>query len=210
MTANPDIELDPLDTLDVCPPGVDCGCLDAFAASRENSRIGDGPLHPSRILPGSPPANGEIVEIPESARSNFIAWLEARSHLEPSPYDWLAGDCRIWDGPVNPAGYGQVWLRRDDMRPEHGTPHKYGRKLLVHRLAWIERHGAIPKKKRRLGVLHHCDRPACFADGHLFLGTKADNVTDMMAKGRHALRRPPHPPKTAQDPAEHPEGSEKR
>lgn len=37
-----------------------------------------------------------------------------------------------------------------------------------------------------LRVLHHCDTPPCVRPDHLFAGTNADNIADMMAKGRHA------------------------
>ncbi len=37
-------------------------------------------------------------------------------------------------------------------------------------------------------VLHRCDRPACCNPDHLFLGTKADNNADMIAKGRDRQR----------------------
>ena len=35
-------------------------------------------------------------------------------------------------------------------------------------------------------VCHHCDNPPCCEPTHLFLGTCADNIADMIAKQRHA------------------------
>jgi hypothetical protein len=52
----------------------------------------------------------------------------------------------------------------------------------VHRVAWELEHGPIPDG---MLILHRCDNPACWAPEHLFLGTQADNVRDMHAKGRH-------------------------
>ena len=58
-----------------------------------------------------------------------------------------------------------------------------------HRVAWRLANGAIPEG---LYVLHHCDNRICcqtdptpgYPEGHLFLGTHADNMADMVAKGR--------------------------
>ena len=53
----------------------------------------------------------------------------------------------------------------------------------THRVAWVLSRGRpIPKGKK---VLHRCDRMKCVEPRHLFLGTQADNVADMVRKGRN-------------------------
>lgn len=59
--------------------------------------------------------------------------------------------------------------------------------LYAHRIAWMMEHANIVTD---LGgyhggcVLHRCDNPPCCNPDHLFLGSMADNVTDMYLKGR--------------------------
>jgi hypothetical protein len=53
----------------------------------------------------------------------------------------------------------------------------------AHRRAWELTHGPITDG---LHCLHHCDHPPCCNPSHLFLGAPADNVADMVAKGRQA------------------------
>ena len=60
----------------------------------------------------------------------------------------------------------------------------------AHRLMWEEVNGPIPEG---MVLLHICDNPPCIRLDHLRLGTQAENVADMVAKGRH---KPPPSRKT--------------
>lgn len=76
--------------------------------------------------------------------------------------------CLEWTGSLNKDGYGHLGYRR-----------KY---WLAHRLAWKLHHSQeIPVGAC---VCHSCDNPKCIDPAHLFLGSQAENMSDMRAKGR--------------------------
>lgn len=80
-----------------------------------------------------------------------------------------SGDCWLWLGSICKGGYGRFPLKDKTQR--------------AHRVAWEMTYGSIPNG---LFACHKCDRRACVRPSHLFLGTAADNIKDMIEKGRHA------------------------
>lgn len=77
--------------------------------------------------------------------------------------------CWLWMGKVDHQQYGV---------------HGWGpRRIRAHRAAYALAFGPFAKA---LLICHKCDVPSCVNPGHLFLGTNADNIADMVRKGRNA------------------------
>ena len=82
--------------------------------------------------------------------------------------------CWDWTGATHPFGYGVM-----------GVSGRRGAVDTAHRVSWLIHNGPVPDMTE---VCHRCDNPPCTRPDHLFLGTHADNMSDMGAKGRSGLR----------------------
>lgn len=81
--------------------------------------------------------------------------------------EFLPNGCWQWNGARVTGGYGKTKVT--------------GQSMLTHRLMLTHLHGPIPAE---LHVLHKCDYPPCCNPNHLRVGTRVDNMQDMLAKGR--------------------------
>ena len=78
-----------------------------------------------------------------------------------------ADECWPWMTALNEHGYGVFNVD--------------GRIERAQRVAYYLTYGYWPENG-----LHRCDNPPCCNPAHVFDGTKADNMTDMVAKGRES------------------------
>jgi hypothetical protein len=84
---------------------------------------------------------------------------------------------------INASG---CWLWcRGGFRNGYGSIRVDGAAKLAHRVSFaaFRNAGEFPE----LRVLHRCDVRRCCNPEHLFLGTDADNIHDMVTKGRHSF-----------------------
>ena len=87
-------------------------------------------------------------------------------------------ECWPWTGAVDSDGYGRIGLG--------------GTARLVHRVVYELEVGPIPDG---MEVRHTCDNPPCCNPAHLLPGTHAENMADMVERGRH-VPRPAHDERT--------------
>jgi hypothetical protein len=81
--------------------------------------------------------------------------------------------CWEWTGYRDRDGYG----RTEVIHPRTHKRHT----LQAHRASYEVFVGRIPKGKV---IAHKCDNPQCINPEHLFVATPAENIQDMLNKGR--------------------------
>lgn len=115
------------------------------------------------------------IELAERHQERFFEKVEIGLKLRPG----MTTECWLWTG-----------IQRGNNRYggfNSGTPGKGGVAAIAHRMSWVIHFGEIPEN---MEVCHECDTPTCIRPDHLFLGTHADNMRDMVRKGRQGPRRP--------------------
>ena len=84
--------------------------------------------------------------------------------------------CWLWTAHIAPTGYGMISFRRG---PHGSIPET------AHRVSYRLFRGEILDG---MHVCHTCDNRACVNPAHLWVGSRTDNMRDMVKKGRHASK----------------------
>lgn len=131
--------------------------LPAFKKSKQQKVYSDGDH-----LPGI-----SLKEVDESERAPG-QW---RNRFWKNVKVGYPDECWLWIGGTHTqAGYGLLMV---------GTVGKKRRWHLVHRLAYLLKHGEIPDRKL---VRHKCDVKLCVNPRHLELGTDYENIMDAVTR----------------------------
>jgi len=88
--------------------------------------------------------------------------------MAPTVPDPVTG-CLIWTRGKSGGGYGVFWRGK--------------RPVSAHRMAYELAHGRITDG---MHIRHACDTPLCVNPDHLDEGTRAENMADMVKRGRQA------------------------
>ena len=122
--------------------------------------------------PLSTMSNLELTTYGDEGLINLMA--RSRGTFRPKPIAWIKdGDCMICTSH-RPDTAGYPCIRRNG---------KSGR---IGRLILRRKHGKLGK----LVMRHTCDNRMCISPAHIIIGTRMDNIRDMIERGRAWWLRP--------------------
>lgn len=115
--------------------------------------------------------------LPHCSHACYVARKQAHDSLAARFWSKVTktDDCWIWTGHRGAPGYGMI-LRGVASGDRDVV-------VYAHRVSFEIHHGPIPEG---LVVRHSCDVRLCVRPDHLSLGTQADNMRDMVERGRSA------------------------
>lgn len=118
--------------------------------------------------------------------THYSRWRDGRPINEPYRLR-LADDGDRFDAAIEMDPNGGCWLWSGASSDfGHGIATVGGELVRAHRHAYERWVGPIPVGMK---ICHRCDVPPCVNPGHLFVGTQAENLADMVAKGRYVQGR---------------------
>lgn len=111
-----------------------------------------------------PTATKHIPQLSEKDKSRFWAKVNKDGPLAAH----MISPCHDWTACLNRRGYGYFGIG--------------GKPFMAHRLSFALAGGVFTEDKPH--ALHVCDRPKCCNPDHIIAGNQAENVSDMIKKGR--------------------------
>lgn len=130
----------------------------AGAAQRKRCKCGAF----AHLGPCPSPAGRKLREGITRQRASRDLWIRLWEKIDVRGPD----ECWEWQGGRNRGGYGHIYDSTGDVR------------FLTHRLVAEADEGEV--------VMHSCDNPPCCNPAHLSRKTHAENMRDMVQKGRQA------------------------
>lgn len=115
---------------------------------------------------------------------HYIRWKRHGDPLTAADYILMTTEERFWS-KVDRSGDCWEWVGSDVNRHGYGRfiTYVHGKRVrhLAHRYALTLSGVALSGEDV---VLHSCDNPPCVNPSHLSVGTQAENIRDMIGRGR--------------------------